>query len=437
MKRRKQYKLSLQILVPIIVAGMAVLAFVLAYQLGRAAKGPSFFILSASFVAVGGLSGVVSFVTLRLFIRPMEELIKASEKMKNVAIEIPADAAAGKDEIDRFKDAVQQVNAALNMEQADKLFPEIIGRSHSMRSTLREASMVAPADTTVLIRGESGTGKELLAEAVHRLSPRAEGPFVKINCAAIPGNLLESELFGHEKGAFTGATARKTGKFEAASGGTILLDEIGDMPLDTQVKILRVLQEREFERVGGNKPVRVDVRVMAATNRDIARMVREGAFREDLYHRIHVFDLNLPPLRERREDIPLLVRTFRPAYGSKPPDVTPAAMKYLLAHDWPGNVRELHNVVERAALLAEGGPIDTRHLPPELFKKTAGTAPADPTEGTLDQKLADIEKTLIMEALRATGGVQSRAAERLGINQRSLWHRVKKYGIDVSVARKT
>ncbi|WP_035253615.1 sigma-54 interaction domain-containing protein [Desulfatiglans anilini] len=430
----KQYRFSLQVLIPFIVGGMAFLAFLVGFHVGQKQLPYSLPALLASLLSSVGFAAFAGIMIVRLFLKPIKRALReasppaADPKPKREVI-------SEKDELDCFEEAIQQMTGALDTEEAARLFPEIIGSSRALRTALRQAALVAPADTTVLIHGESGTGKELVASAIHRLSPRSKGPFVTVNCAAIPEGLLESELFGHEKGAFTGATSRKTGKFEAAQGGVLFLDEIGDMPPATQAKILRVLQERTFERVGGNQTVQVDVRILAATNKDLSKMVQKGAFREDLYHRIHVFDLNLPPLRHRKEDIRLLADHFLNNLTPPAGALTPAALRALTAHHWPGNIRELQNVLERAALLAGGAPIEPQHLPPELVQQAGGPLDHLPPDATLNQKLAEIERNLIIDALYSTGGVQARAAEILGINQRSLWHRVKKYGIDVAAIK--
>jgi DNA-binding NtrC family response regulator len=332
----------------------------------------------------------------------------------------------------------QEVHALTEELDSGVLFDDIVGESEPMGEIFRLINKVRTTDTTVLIRGESGTGKELVAEAIHRHSPRRDRPFVKLNCVAIPETLLESELFGHEPGAFTGATGRKHGKFEQANTGTIFLDEIGDMTLATQSKILRVLQEREFDRVGGSEPIQVDVRIIAATNKDLGEAVEQGDFRKDLYFRLNVFSVSLPPLRQRQGDLPLLIDHFvsRAArkLGKPLEGFTPDAMNVLLAHTWPGNVRELENVVERAAVLADSPLMDTDCLPPQLLTfETAAPeeAAAIPPGQSLDDVLGDTERQLIVNALRHTGGVQTRAAKLLGITERSLWHRVKKLDIDV------
>jgi len=306
-----------------------------------------------------------------------------------------------------------------------------------MRGIFSQILKVAPTDATVLITGESGTGKELVAQSLYQHSLRKEGPFIKLNCVAIPEGLLESELFGHEKGAFTGATAQKRGKFELAHGGTILLDEIGDMPLATQAKLLRVLQEKEFERVGGTKPIHVDIRIIASTNKNLMKLVQEEKFREDLFYRLNVFALHLPPLRERREDIPALAQGFVET-APKQAEISSAALQLLMGFQWPGNVRELKNVIERAAVMAEESMIEPQHLPVQISGGLVGQAMQEvPEQASLDDRMAEIEKRFIIDALTRADGVQVKAAQILGIKERSLWHRVKKYNIDVTTIRKS
>jgi len=306
-----------------------------------------------------------------------------------------------------------------------------------MRGIFSQILKVAPTDATVLITGESGTGKELVAQSIYQHSLRKDGPFIKLNCVAIPEGLLESELFGHEKGSFTGATAQKRGKFELAHGGTILLDEIGDMPLATQAKLLRVLQEKEFERVGGTKPIRVDIRIIASTNKNLTKLVQEGKFREDLFYRLNVFSLHLPPLRDRREDIPALAQGFLET-APKSAEISSSALQLLMGFHWPGNVRELKNVIERAAVMAENGIIEPQHLPVQISGGLVGQAMQEvPEQANLDDRLAEIEKRFIIDALTRADGVQVKAAQILGIKERSLWHRVKKYNIDVTSIKKS
>jgi DNA-binding NtrC family response regulator len=307
-------------------------------------------------------------------------------------------------------------------------FENIIGTSPEMQQVFKSVAQVAPSRATVLLTGESGTGKELVAAAIHHRSPRASGSFVRLHCAALAETLLESELFGHERGSYTGADRRREGRFEQADAGTLFLDEIGDIPASTQVKLLRVLQEREFERVGGNQTLRVDVRVIAATNRDLKRMVDEGRFREDLYYRLNVINVHLPPLRKRTSDIAALAMHFLRRYadenGKSVTRVGDEALGQLAGYGWPGNVRELENVIERAVVLAEGDTIEARHLPPELATATQGGGiPVIP-----GASMAEIEKYAILRTLEAQGGSTSRAAEVLGISVRKIQYKLQEYG---------
>jgi Nif-specific regulatory protein len=307
----------------------------------------------------------------------------------------------------------------------------IIGSSSSMREVYQLVSQVAATNTTVLIRGESGTGKELIAHALHYSSERANKPFIKVNCSALPESLIESELFGYEKGAFTGANSRKKGRFELAEGGTLFLDEIGDLSISTQVKLLRVLQEREFERLGGTETIRVNVRIVTATNKDLERAIEDGALREDLYYRLNVFTIYLPPLRERRTDILLLADHFLEKYarehGKPIKRISTPAIDMLMCYHWPGNVRELENSIERAVLLCEGGVIHAHHLPPTLQ-----TAEASNTETriNLETTVEAYERDLILDALKSTRGNQAKAARLLDTTERIINYKVKKYQID-------
>ncbi|MFW6158761.1 MAG: sigma-54-dependent transcriptional regulator [Planctomycetota bacterium] len=316
-------------------------------------------------------------------------------------------------------------------------FDDIVGTSSAMQQVYELIQKVVETDVTVLICGESGTGKELIAQAIHDHSARKDKPFVKLNCVAIPEGLLESELFGHEKGSFTGAVQRKSGKFELANQGTIFLDEIGDMSLATQAKILRVLQEKEFELVGGTETVQIDVRVIAATNKDLARAVEEARFREDLYFRLNVFSIVVPPLRGRKEDIPLLVDSFlhhaNEEMGRAVNGVSSAVMDLLQMYHWPGNVRELENCIHRAVVMADEDIITPHCLPLHLQSIAEDPKYTLPDEvDSLDDTLDDVEKQIIVDTLHQTGGVQSKAARLLGVSERSLWHRVKKLQIDVA-----
>ncbi len=310
-------------------------------------------------------------------------------------------------------------------------YGEIIGKSEAMQAVFRTIEKVAPTDASVIIYGESGTGKELVARALHKNSPRRDGPFIRVNCGALAEGVLESELFGHEKGAFTGALRRKPGRFELAHGGTLFLDEIGDIPLATQVKLLRVLQEKEFERVGGEETIRVDVRIIAATNRDLQQEVKAGRFREDLFYRLHIVPIMLPPLRDRLEDVPLLAEHFlrRLQAELKKPGlrIEPEALKRLQAYSWPGNVRELENVLERAAVLCENNVITARDLPP-LDGKEQTLIPED--DLNLNAALMRLEKKMIQKALQKTGGVKSEAARLLGLRPNTLFYKMEKYGLE-------
>jgi DNA-binding NtrC family response regulator len=314
-------------------------------------------------------------------------------------------------------------------------FKNIVARSGKMQEVLAMVERVAPTNSTVLLGGESGAGKDLIARAIHQHSRRASGPFIKINCTAIPENLLESELFGYEKGAFTGAVSSKPGKFELADKGTIFLDEIGDVPGTIQVKLLRVLQDRDFERLGGTKTLKVDVRIVAATNQDLRAALEQGSFREDLYYRLNVVPINIPPLRERKEDIPYLVDHFieRFARESGKPlrGITPAAQKALMEFHWPGNVRELENIIERAVALSSGDVIDVADIRLDLSPMKPGAAPAAnavafPPEGTT---LEQFEDEIIKEALRRAGGNKSQAARLLGLSRNALRYRLSKMGV--------
>ena len=307
----------------------------------------------------------------------------------------------------------------------------LIGRSAAMTRLLDLVAQVAPSEATVLVTGESGTGKEMIAGAIHTNSPRKSGPFIRINCAAITETLLESELFGHEKGSFTGADRRKEGKFRLADRGTIFLDEVSEMSLGMQVKLLRVLQEREFSRVGGEEVIRVDVRVIAATNRDLLRAVAEGRFREDLYYRLNVVNLRVPALRERREDIPLLAQHFLKIFAERNRKAlkgfTPRAMDRLLRYSWPGNVRELMNTVERGVVLCRGDVLDEQDVAPVLEAEVPQAAAAVPAAA--GASLEDVEKITILKTLDETDGNKSEAARRLGITRRTLHLKLKKYGL--------
>ncbi len=316
-------------------------------------------------------------------------------------------------------------------EQLEKRFgfESLIGRSAPMERIYEMIRQIRNSTATVLISGESGTGKELVARAIHHQSPRSGRPFFPVHCASLAPTLLESELFGHEKGAFTGAVGQKKGRFELADGGTIFLDEVGEIPPGIQVKLLRVLESREFERVGGGRPIRVDVRVLAATNSDLEARIAEGSFREDFYYRLNVVRIHIPPLRDRREDIPLLtsyfIREFSEANGKEVSAITPRAIHLLQSYDWPGNVRELKNCVESMVVLTKSSALDIDDLPPQIRDAPSEAPVSRPS--TLNLKSA--EKDIIVQALRASGGNKSRAAERLGISRRTLYRKLDEYGI--------
>ncbi|HET6923548.1 MAG TPA: sigma-54 dependent transcriptional regulator [Anaeromyxobacteraceae bacterium] len=335
------------------------------------------------------------------------------------------------------RERLQRENRRLRTELAEGYRLEnIVGASEAMAEVLRQVRKVAPIKTTVLLAGESGTGKELVARALHELSPRASLPFVAVNCGAIPAELIESELFGHVRGAFTDAVRNKKGLFAEADGGTLFLDEVGELPPGLQVKLLRALQEEEIRRVGDTRPEKVDVRVVAATARDLGRAVKEGLFREDLYYRLNVVGIRLPPLRERAGDVAALARHFLAKYARLRPEgpaagFTPEALEAMQGYRWPGNVRELEHAVERALVLSEGPAIREEDLPDEVRAPARAPAPVAPPEGTLSIKQATraVEEQLIRRALDRTGGNRTRAAEILEISYRALLYKIKEYGI--------
>jgi len=331
----------------------------------------------------------------------------------------------------------QQENRHLRRQIQERFGPEnIVARDKSMRHVLDMVHRAAPSRSTVLVTGESGTGKELIAKAIHNESPRKDGPFISVNCMALNTGVLESELFGHEKGSFTGAVSRRRGRFELADKGTLFLDEIGELSHDMQVKLLRVLQERQFERVGGTEAVEVDIRIVAATNRDLSKAVADGRFREDLFYRLNVVSIELPPLRERREDIPFLAAHFLDRYARENSrelkGFTPSAMDYLSAYEWPGNVRQLENVIERCVVMCTGDTVDAEDLPPEIkdeesqFKSAVDLLP---TKLDLSDTLEKIEGAVIRRALVRADFVQVKAAELLNVSKSLLQYKLKKYNI--------
>jgi formate hydrogenlyase transcriptional activator len=370
--------------------------------------------------------GAASFT--RVAVRAFTEYEVAILRDISRALAVAVSNALANEEIRNLRDQLEQENIVLREQlRSVQKFDEIIGDSTAIRRALDAVEQVAATDATVLVTGETGTGKELIARAIHRLSPRAHGPLIKFNCAAIPHTLLASELFGHERGAFTGAVARRKGRFEQANGGTLFLDEIGELPAEMQVMLLRVLQEREFERLGGGETVRVNVRIVAATNRDLAEDVRAGRFRSDLYYRLNVFPIHLPPLRERVEDIPLLTSHFAAKHGERfgreISRIDRRAMNLLASYHWPGNVRELENVIERAVILSRNGALRVER----------DALPNAAAAGNVDERLQTQEREAVESALRASHGRISGpngAAKTLGLAPSTLEFRIKRLGID-------
>ena len=434
--KQSRFYISLYIIIPFIITGLTILAGIISfrltkYNLGQGADPaqPVFWFI----ILVGILTFVIGFALVRFILKPVEQFVAKAVKLASISggrTDKRKEWSVNK--IEQFTTVFDRVTSVLSRMDARHFFPQIIGESLAMRGLLSLIKKVAPTDSTVLILGESGTGKELVATSIYENCLRKNKPFIKLNCAAIPTELLESELFGHEKGAFTGATKFKPGKFDMANAGTLFLDEIGDMPLNLQSKILRVIQEKEFYRVGGSNTVKVDVRFIASTNQNLEKLVQDGQFREDLYYRLNVFTLHLPPLRERKEDIPLLVDYFLRNLPKRV-EISSVALQMMMAYAWPGNIRELKNVIESAAVIAENGFIEPAQLPGQITGafNTDSREVSLPANLPLDERLNEIEKSMIIEALRKTGGVQVRATELLGINQRSLWHRIKKHKIDV------
>jgi len=335
--------------------------------------------------------------------------------------------------VETFRDISQLKWLEMELQERYQ-FGQLIGKSRRMQEIFEQIEMLAENDVTVLIQGETGTGKGVIARAIHLNSHRADGPFVTVNCAALPEPLLESELFGHVKGAFTGAVADKPGRFELADGGTIFLDEIGEIPTHVQAKLLRAIEDKEFERIGGTKTIKVDVRIIAATNKDLREEVKAGRFREDLFYRLNVISIEVPPLRERREDIPLLVRffidRFNGEFGKQIEGISQQAMDLILRYNWPGNVRELENAIEHAFVHCRGGLIMPEHLPLEIRKGDSfpGIAPffnLQPGENPLEAA----ERAVIIRVLEETGWRVGKAAEILGISRPTLWRKMKRYGI--------
>ncbi len=443
--KQPRYHISLYVIVPVIFSGLCIISAMVAFSittLKMELKADPSGMVYTWVLIIGVVGFVLGGLIVHVFLKPMRQFLREARKVPALSAHVEDKGVVAKekgDELYQYTMMFKKITDVMSKVDARQIFPEIVGESIAIRGVLSQITKVAPTDSTVLIMGESGTGKELAATSIYEQSRRSDKPFVKLNCAAMPEELLESELFGHEKGAFTGAVTRKSGKFEVANGGTFFLDEIGDMPMNLQAKILRVLQEREFDRVGGTKPIRVDVRFIAATNKNLEKMVQEGRFREDLFFRLNVLPIYLPPLRERKEDIPMLVERFL-REAPKPARVDTTALQMMIGYNWPGNIRELQNVVERAAVMSDSGLIGIDQLPDSITqglsgRMVTGTGGGDPDRSistfSIDEHIREIERGMIVEALRKTNGVQVKAAELLGINQRSLWHRIKKYEIDV------
>jgi transcriptional regulator with PAS, ATPase and Fis domain len=432
--KKKNFYVNLYILIPVILTGITLLGVIITYQLSTQTTRMQYINIFTLSLAIGSISFFVSFFILRLLLKPLVDFVEKTKNMPIFSAGKNQKKASVTEDFSQINEVFKNVANILSNVEARELFPHIIGSSAAMRNIFTQIIKVAPTDSTVLITGESGTGKELIAAGIYEHSLRKGKPFVAINCVAIPEGLLESELFGHEKGSFTGATHQKKGKFEMADGGTVFLDEIGDMPMATQAKLLRALQEKEFERVGGTAPIRVDVRFIAATNKNLLQMIQEGRFREDLYFRLNVFSILVPPLRERREDISALTGHFLEA-AARPAKLSAAALQVLIGHPWAGNIRELKNVIERASIMSEDGIIDVAHLPEAIRQGNQKVFRSLSADLPIDERMKLLEKEMIIDALKNCGGVQVRAASVLGINQRSLWHRIKKHEIDVNTIK--
>ena len=403
-------------------------------MLNRAARRPEGDDQELSFVCVPILLNRRAVGALGVDLRyKAERDFESSVKFMGVVASMIAQAIKIQRLIEEDKRRLVDENEHLRQELREKYdFSNIIGTSGPVRQVYEQVAQVAATNTTVLIRGESGTGKELIAHAIHYNSLRSKKPFVKVSCAALPESLIEAELFGHEKGAFTGAEQRKKGRFELAEGGTLFLDEIGDVNLSTQVKLLRVLQEREFERVGGTETIKINVRLIAATNKDMEQALQQGTFREDLYYRLNVFTIFVPPLRDRKADLLLLadhfLENFSREHGKSIKRISTPAIDMLVSYHWPGNVREMENALERAVLMCEGQVIHAHHLPPSLqTAEASGTV----TRVSLDDAVVAYEKDLIQDALKTTRGNRAKAARLLDATERILNYKIKKYAIDV------
>ena len=386
-----------------------------------------------SFLCVPVKSGSEVFGALSVD-RPYDPAIDLDEDLRllQIVASILAQAVKVRRLAEEEKNRLAQENEQLRAELRDRFQPaNIVGRSHEMQAVYDQIYTVSKSNTSVLIQGETGTGKELVAQAIHYNSERARGPFIKVHCAALPESVIESELFGHVRGAFTGAVSDRKGRFELAHGGTLFLDEVGDIPQTIQIKLLRVLQEREFERIGDTRTRRVDVRLIAATNRDLTEMVEQGEFRRDLFYRLHVFPIYVPPLRKRKTDVPLLADFFLERYaqdsGKAIRRLSSAVIDMLLSYHWPGNVRELESCIERAVLVADGGVIHPHHLPPTLQTAEASGSVAT---GSLKSMVEAYERDILQDALKSTRGNMASAARMLQATPRIIGYKVKQLGID-------
>ena len=434
-RKKIRFNIRTRYLAPFILAGFNALSMLVLYMAVNTSSNGAFMFSPAGLILIFFLASFAgSYMLIRWIISPVEKFVEKATLKPAIAksLDEEQDNSAYSD-VQHYNRVLQKITDFLDKREAQEHFPDVHGHSRIMLGLMSRILKVAPSDSTVLITGESGVGKELIARSVVEHSKRAEKPFIKVNCAAIPEGLLESELFGYEKGAFTGAVSSKQGKFEVADGGTLFLDEIGDMPMSVQAKLLRTLQEKEIQRLGSEKTIRVDLRIIAATNKDLEKQISKGLFREDLYFRINVFRLDVPPLRARKEDIPILAVYFAET-APVPKKIAQDALDGLVDYSWPGNVRELKNAVESACLVSKNGVIRTDDL--DIARERSSSLPWCPDDGDpstvndLERWLAEAEKRIIVSALIKCSGVQARAAEMLNIKQRSLWHRVRKYNID-------
>jgi transcriptional regulator with GAF, ATPase, and Fis domain len=438
-----RFNISLYVIIPVIFAGIAILSIIITYNTTThylsKAMDPLWpvFLWAVLLIVFTLISGIL---IVKLLIDPVRRFVTKTKDLGVIkAAQTSSHASTASDDMGKFTMVFDQVSELLGKVEARQLFPDIVGQSKVMRGVFNQIVKVAPKESTVLLAGETGTGKELIARSIHQHSKRRDNPFIAINCAAIPEGLLESELFGHEKGAFTGANTRKPGKLELADGGTLFLDEIGDMPLETQAKVLRAIEENTIERVGAIRSIAVDVRFIAATNRNLEKMAEAGLFRQDLFYRLNVFSILLPPLRHRREDIPLLAEKFMHEMG-KDLHISSESLQLLMTNEWPGNVRELKNALESAAVLADKMILPSNlpfSLKPNGSAESAAmisfeTMPDVNGDTDLDLRIKRFERKNIVDALRQSGGVQVKAAAILGIKERSLWHRIKKHQINIA-----